>query len=145
MFEKEDGFTLIELLIALVVLSFGIIALVKMQAAGIGGNVFNLRMSTATFLAEQKMEELQTTDYTDATLTDTDATNNPPSLNFTSPDTAVSDGNFESVTVGPTIYTRIWNIADNDPVTNVKKIAVIVSWVTGGRQHNMSVVSLKTQ
>jgi len=55
---KEAGFTLVEVLIALFVFAVASLAIAAMTFMSIQGNAMTNQMSQATFLAQDKMEEL---------------------------------------------------------------------------------------
>ena len=55
---KEAGFTLVEVLIALFVFAVASLAIAAMTFMSIHGNAMTNQMSQATFLAQDKMEEL---------------------------------------------------------------------------------------
>lgn len=58
------GFTLIEVLIAIVILSFGILAVSSMQISAIGGNYAAMQVTEATVYAADKIEEIMRLGYT---------------------------------------------------------------------------------
>ena len=55
----KRGFTLIEVLVAMVIMSIGLLAILRMTAVYIQANTNNLRMGKATSLAQDKMEQLR--------------------------------------------------------------------------------------
>lgn len=57
-FQRDRGFTLIELLIAMVVMTFGLLALWALHAASIEANARSYRLGIATTLAQDGMEKL---------------------------------------------------------------------------------------
>lgn len=134
-FRGNRGFTLLEVLIALAILSVGLLALAQMQIAAINGNLSASKMTIATTLAQDKIEELKGLDYDDAQLADTNPFNNDnmtdPSLpSFHPPDHEDSNNPIDESggITGLRRYTRIWNIADNTPTSGVKTVVVIVFW-----------------
>jgi len=56
--EKTAGFTVIEMMIALAIFSIAALAIAAMTFMSIQGNAMTNQMSQATFLAQDKMEEL---------------------------------------------------------------------------------------
>ena len=56
---KNKGFTLIEVLVAIVVLSVALLALAGLQIISIRSNSFGNRMTEATTLARDLMEEMK--------------------------------------------------------------------------------------
>lgn len=64
---SEKGFTLLEILIALTIFSVGVMAIAQMLLSSIRGNAAANRLTKATFLAEQKLEEVLATSFDDIT------------------------------------------------------------------------------
>jgi type IV pilus assembly protein PilV len=104
--KNETGFTLLEVIIAISLLAVGMLAVASMQVSAITGNAHANRITEATTLAQDKLEELMALPYTDADL---------------------SQGQHDD-TDPPTPYNRTWSVTD-DPagVTNTKRITVTVS------------------
>ncbi|HEY5648267.1 MAG TPA: prepilin-type N-terminal cleavage/methylation domain-containing protein [Nitrospiria bacterium] len=59
----ESGFTMIEMMIAMVILAFGLMGVTAMMLSSIRGNAFGSKMTTATTLVQDKIEELRSMDY----------------------------------------------------------------------------------
>lgn len=116
----QQGFTLIEVLVAIVILSIGILSLITMQITGIKGNATANQITTASSWSADRIEKLFSLDWTHPDLTDDTAPNGVPGLNETG---ATADG---SATSPDTFYTIYWNIADNTPMPDTKKIRVII-------------------
>ncbi len=57
--KSQDGFTLIEVLMATVILSVGFLALAAMTMAVINGNARANKVTVATALAQEKVEEIR--------------------------------------------------------------------------------------
>ena len=94
------GFTLIEVLIAVVILSIGLSGMGAFIGFMMNHNQQANNVMSATTLAQDKMEELKNTSYSSlASSSDTDS-----------------------------IFTRRWNVTSDSPATNMKTIAVTVSW-----------------
>jgi prepilin-type N-terminal cleavage/methylation domain-containing protein len=55
----QQGFSLVELLVAILLLTVGILALAKMQTGAVASNVVGNQLTQATFLAQDKLEELR--------------------------------------------------------------------------------------
>ncbi len=56
--QEEKGFTLLEVMVALVILIIGLMSVLSLVTSVIRGNAFSNKMTTATILAQDKMEEL---------------------------------------------------------------------------------------
>jgi len=73
---RSNGFTLIEVLIAILILSVGLLGMAALTAGIINGNRFSNDMSTATTLAQERMEEIRRLGYSGMPSTDTTTTEN---------------------------------------------------------------------
>ena len=112
----------------------------------ISATTFSREMNVATGLAQDMLEKLSTLTYTDTT-TDPALTagahpgaadvNRDLDVDTLPPFLAVALGNANIIderglTLGPTLYTRPWSVTDNTPATDMKSIAVTVSWTERG-------------
>jgi len=114
------GFTLLEVLLAIAILSVALLGMATLTGSIIGYNQLADQTTTATTLAQDKIEELKNTSYdsiSQGTESNIDANANP---------------------VG--IYDRETKVA-NSPATNMKTITVTVTWNWKGNSHD---VALKT-
>lgn len=115
---NQRGFTLLELLIALVILAIGLLGLAGLHVSAMHGNVSGFKISTASAVAQQRIEELKALDPSDAALSAGDHV----------------DG---SVTVQGVTYNRSYAIQDNMPITGTSTITLTVTWTepaTGANQ-----------
>jgi len=111
---NQKGFTLLELLIALVILAIGLLGLAGLHIAAIKGNVSGFKLSAASAIAQERIEELKALDPASAAL---------------SAGNHAADG---SVTVQGIVYSRSYTIQDNTPVTGTSTILFTISWVEPG-------------
>lgn len=103
------GFTLLEVLIAIVVLSIALLGMASLTGSIISYNQFADNVTTATTLAQDKMEELKNTGYSSITSSsDTDS-----------------------------IYTRTWTVTNDTPATNMKTVEVKVEWTWKGQTRDV--------
>ena len=102
---NDNGFTLIEVLIAIVILSVGLLGMASLTVGIINGNKFSNGLTTATTLAQDKMEDIRRQDYSDV---DDEAKAACPS-----PHAA---------------YNRRVVVADGSPAANMKTVTVTVWW-----------------
>jgi len=65
--KASPGFTLIEVLIAIVVLSVGLLGMAALSVGIIRGNAVSKNLSTASTLAQDKIEEIWEQGYSDVT------------------------------------------------------------------------------
>jgi prepilin-type N-terminal cleavage/methylation domain-containing protein len=138
---REKGFTLIEVLVAIVILTFGLLAVGTMQISAIRGNFMGGNTSIALSLASEKMEDLLNKDFNHAELVDSVSGNNTTLSSTTSVD------NYEYVAEEGIVgaggfYRRIWNVADETSPTR-KSVVVIVTWENN--RHRVSITSIKNQ
>ena len=108
--KDQKGFTLLELLIALVILAIGLLGLAGLHISAITGNVSGFKLSTASAVAQEQIEELKALDPSDADLGTGDH----------------DDGN---VVVQNITYNRSYNIQDDTPVSGTSTILYTVSWI----------------
>jgi len=136
---EMSGFTLIEVLVAVVILTFGLLAVGSMQVSAIRGNFLGGSTSIALSLASEKMEDLLNKDFNDTELKNLVTGNDGTLSSVTSVDhqETISE---EGVVGAGAFYRRIWNISDQtDPIT--KNVMVIVTWQNN--KHRVSIASIK--
>jgi prepilin-type N-terminal cleavage/methylation domain-containing protein len=57
--DSQQGFSLVEVLVAILLLTVGLLALAQMQTRAVASNAFGNQLTQATFLAQDKLEELR--------------------------------------------------------------------------------------
>ncbi len=127
--KKEKGFTLLEVLIAIMIFIFGILVVGNMQITSIQGNSFAKSITEASVNAQNQIENLINSKYSDFNDITGDGV---AGLNNTS--TNPNDQNAADYYRQNGRYTIVWNIADNYPVSGTKTARVIVMWNERGRQ-----------
>lgn len=135
---NSKGFTLMEVLIALAIFAIGILGVAKMQLSAISGNSSSRGWTEAATIGQQQLEMLMSLPYDDPLLLDTqnDGTNqdinddgsDDDGGNFGLDETTTPD---HSATID-TVYNLFWNIAVDEPITDTKKIRMIVRWRSSG-------------
>jgi len=135
------GFTLIEVMVAIVILTFGLLAVGSMQISAMRGNFMGGNTSMALSLASEKMEDLLNKNFDHTELAD-GATGNNGSLSSTTSVDHEENISEEGVVGTGGFFRRIWNIANETSPTR-KSIAVIVTWENN--RHRVSIESIKNQ
>ncbi len=109
---REEGFTLNEVLASIALISISILGFSLNTMSVIRGNYISKNVTTATFLAQDKLEQLKSL----ATLSDLDNCADPPEKDVTA---TGSEGG---------IYGRCWTIKDSPLGTGLREITVTVRW-----------------
>jgi Tfp pilus assembly protein PilV len=128
------GFTLIEIALALVVLAFGLLALLAMQVEAIRGGKQGRHGTQAAVVARSQMEVLQRLAWNDPAMNAT--------LGFTAP------VQVQTVVQGPVnqieqIYNVSWQITD--VTANLKATDVLVTWTEErGLPRSYALASVRT-
>lgn len=129
MISNSKGFSLIEVLISLVVLSVGVLGLVKLQTYMEVKSENALHTIDALHLAEQKLELFRTRSQSAATgtmLYSKIVIGEPP----------------ESLSMAGMTVSRVVTVEGDTPVAGATKINVAVSWID--RWNNTQSVALET-
>ncbi len=121
MLKSEKGIGLIEIIVAMLIFAIGITAAIRTLPVSNTATTRARNLTMATNLAQQKIEELMGTPLNDANLT-SGAHND-------------QDNPIER------IFTRTWNVTDNDPVIDMKTVTVTVTYLSGS---NDNAVTLST-
>lgn len=118
---SQKGFSLVEVLICMVIVAVGLLALAGMQITSIKGNALSRKVTQATVLAQNKMEELKRLPFTD------------PSL---------SSGCHSEGTLSGTVFSRSYQIEDLS--ATLKAITVTVQWADE-IDHRISLSTMKAR
>ncbi len=113
------GFTLIETLVALTVFSIGMLGTGNLVGVLLHGSMHSHQRSTATLLAQDRLETLRNTAYT-----------------------AISPAEDTVVTANAVRYTRTTTVRTDYPTAGMKTVNVTIRWPTRGRTQRT--VGLKT-
>jgi prepilin-type N-terminal cleavage/methylation domain-containing protein len=110
---REGGFTLIEVMIGTVILTIVSLGLCALTVSTIRGNAFSRQLTTATTLAQDRIEQVKRLGYPNA-------------------HTVVGTEAYGTIANFPG-FKRVTAVAANTPAANVKTIAVTVSWASDAR------------
>lgn len=121
MIKSEKGVGLIEIIIAMLIFAIGITAAIRTLPVSNAATSRAKNLTTATNLAQQKIEELMGTPLSSADLS-AGAHND-------------QDNPIER------IYTRTWNVTDNDPIADMKTVTVTVVYQSGSSNDNTVTLS----
>jgi len=102
---NNSGFTLMEVLVAMVILTVGLLGMAALITGIINSNKLSNRMSVATVVAQDKMEDIKRIGYADA-----EAGTEP-----------YGGADFP-------LYKRVTDVASGSPASGMKTITVTVSW-----------------
>ncbi len=119
---ESRGFSLIEVLVALVILSFSLLALAGLMVTSTKNNSFGNHMTEAATFAKDKLEELRTVKWDDLR------------------DGSHADAQLLQGSTGIN-YARNWTITTSG---SLKTITINVNW-NDGTAHSIRLVSVLTQ
>ena len=125
----SEGFTLIEALVALSVFAFSLVGLAYLMNSAVQTDVQTRRMTAATALAQQKLEQLRNTTYSAVV------------------SSAISESLTEQgETTGAAFYTCSWTVTEDSPMPGMKKVKVTVEWTDrrDPEPHNVELQTILT-
>ena len=106
--KTEAAFTLIEVMIGMVILTIVSLGLMSLTVSIIRSHTFSQRLTAATTLAQDQLEQVKRLGYTNAT-------------------TAVGMEDYGSIVDFPG-FKRVTTVESDTPTTNVRTVTVTVSW-----------------
>jgi type IV pilus assembly protein PilV len=112
------GFTLVESVLTLAIMSVGLLALAGLQITALRGNAFSRNMTTAVSIAEQSLEQLKNTPYTD-----------------------IAAEAATQVTASHLQFTRQITVTTG-PLPDTKSVNVLVSWQDQGQTHTLPLATI---
>ena len=113
---NEKGFTLLEILVALSILSIGLLGMAGLTTSIIHGNTLSKKVTTATTLGQDRMEDLRRLGYS-GTPSEIDTTTEEP---------------YNSIPDYP-FYRRVTFIDVKNPSLGMKTVTVTVFWNSDAR------------
>jgi len=108
--KPQKGFTLVEVLVAMTILCVGLLGLASLTAGIMHANNLSKKLTTATTLAQDKMEAIRNLGYGGTPSTDTTTTEAYGSIS------------------GYPGYKRVTTIDVDNPSVGIKKVTVEVYW-----------------
>jgi prepilin-type N-terminal cleavage/methylation domain-containing protein len=142
---SEEGFTLVEVLVAIALITIALLGLTATVGSGLvsgmswgqAGVTRAYYVSTATVLAQERLEQLKRLTYDDST---DQLSSSPPS--------GFSDENYGSIS-GYSNFKREVRVTSNSPATNIKTISVKVYYrlptATGLNEESVVVYTLRAK
>lgn len=124
MLKSQRGVGLVEIIIALVIFAIGISAAIRMLPVSNTATSRARNVTIATNLAQEKIEELMGSQFnsTDLSAGDHNDPRNPLERHF----------------------TRSWNVIDNNPMTDMKRVTVTVSYNTASKDSTVVLTTYMT-
>jgi prepilin-type N-terminal cleavage/methylation domain-containing protein len=120
-FRDSRGFTLIEVVVALLMLTFGVLASASLTAALMRSNRGVTNRTRAVETLRLKVEDLQSKQYSQ-----------------------ITSGN-DTATVRGIAFNRSWAVANNTPAANLKRITLSVTWSDRQGSHTMTNQTIRGQ
>ncbi len=121
---RNSGFTLIEIMIAIAIIAIGIFGVMSLIITVMKGNTLSERVTTATTIAQDKMEYFKMIDY----------------------DNVIDDFGTDSTTYD-TDYYWVADVQADTPATDTKTITVDVYWdpATPASGHKVEIKTIIAQ
>ena len=118
---SRRGFTLIEIVVAIVMLTFGVLASASLTAALMRSNRGVTNRTRAIETLRLKVEDLQSLNYTE-----------------------IADGN-DTATIGGITFNRAWTVTANSPAANLKTVSLTVTWADRQGNHTITNQTIRAQ
>jgi len=119
---NESGFTLFEILIAVAILAVGSVGTTALTLSMVRGNAISNNITTATTLAQDKLEDIKRLGYA----------------------AAVSGTEDYGAIANYSSYRRVTTVTTGVPGAQMKTVTVAVSWRSSGT-HNVTLNTILSQ
>lgn len=123
------GITLIEILVAIIVFSVALLGISQVMISTININMFANNLTTATTLAQDKLEDIHRLGYANVNT----------GLFFIDSDTAVGTEDYNTITDFES-YKRVITVNNNVPTTGMKTVEITVFWKDDSRSTSLNTV-----
>jgi len=112
---------MLEIIIAMLILTGGLLGVAGLTIGTIKGNLYSKNVTTATVIAQDRLEDIQRAGYVDATTTNFSAGPN-------------------NVSMGGVTFSRTTIINDDTPAANMKEVTVTTSWNNNAKSVVLSTI-----
>jgi prepilin-type N-terminal cleavage/methylation domain-containing protein len=119
--DNNSGFSMLEILLAVAILTIGMMATTTLALGVINGNSVSKKVTTASVLAQDKIESIREVGYRGLPSIDTTVTENYGAIQYT----------IGGVTSDYPDYKRLTATQIDSPMTGMKTVTVSVYWKTG--------------
>ena len=124
MLQSEKGIGLIEIIIAILIFGIGITAAIRTLPVSNTATTRARNLTISTNLAQEKVEELMSSPYSSADLNAGD---------HVDPDNPLER-----------IFTRTWNVTDDVPITDMKRVIVTVTYTSSSDDNSATLTTYIT-
>lgn len=124
MLQSQKGIGLVEIIIAILIFAIGISAAIRTLPESNTATTRSRNLTIATNLAQEKIEELMGAPFSDAQLN--------------------AGAHSDPRNPLERIFTRTWSVTDNVPLTDMKRIAVTVTYTSGSDDNSVTLTTYLT-
>ena len=139
---SDRGFSLIEVVVAATLLAAGLIPVAYIQSSGVRSGFSSYGLLSASALAVDLGDKLRALSYTDTRLAATSGYVTPDAT-LTSANPLKPDGTTWTGCSTSCGFTRTWQVLNNTPQANMKRIDVRVTWSEYGYSRTYTLSTIK--